>query len=340
MSEIWNLINHSITSIIDIIFFEFEPHILIFTYHAIIYLTIFVILLPVERKYFGNLLPKENFFDNQPYGKYIVLLPVIVVSGVLILWIDNDLIHSWQERLSRMYLPFTFLLFYHYVLTANRQISENQQTIRYNQHLKEQLNSLEQYNLLMQKSQQQMAVLRHDMRHSYRLIYIMLQDGQINEVLDYIKVQGNVLDLTTVQFFCYAPLVNAALSIYLQRAEKIGIRTEHKINLPEQFNTDESDFAILISNLLENAINASKLQPKEKREISITIEHIDNQCALEITNLFDGEIIFENGLPRTSKDGHGIGMLSLKNFVEKYQAQLDFSHESGRVKVIVYWENF
>jgi len=48
---------------------------------------------------------------------------------------------------------------------------------------------------------------------------------------------------------------------------------------------------------------------------------------------------FENNFPITFAEGHGIGMLSLKNFIEKYSAQLDFSHENGEVKILIYWEN-
>jgi len=339
MYAIWNLFVHSLSSILDVIFFENESHIFIYTSHAINYLIIFLILLPFERKYFKNLLPKENFFDNQPYGKYIVALPFIIISGVLILWIDDNLIHSWQERISRLYLPVTFFLFYRYFLTANKQILENQKNIRYNRHLKNLLSVLEQYNFLMQKNQKQIAILRHDMRHNYRLIYMMLRDGKIDEVFKHIKIQENLLDLTVVQSFCRSPLVNSALSIYFQFAEKNEIAVKHKINLPEKLNSDESDVAILVSNLLENAINASKFQPKNRREISVTIEYFESQCVIEITNFFDGEIIFENNLPKTSDEGHGIGMLSLKNFVEKYDAQLDFSHENGKVKVIIYWED-
>ena len=186
---------------IDITFFKLEPQI-IFTCHALIYVSIFLILLPIERKCFFNLLPSVNFFDNQPYGKYIVLMPLIIIFGVLILWTDNELIHSWQERFSRMYLPVAFFLFYRYVLTANKQIFENKKISRYNRHLKEQLANLEQYNLLMQENQQKMKILRHDMRHKYNLIYSMLQDGKIKEVQEYIKIQENVLDVTFVKFFC------------------------------------------------------------------------------------------------------------------------------------------
>lgn len=341
MSAIFILINHSVTAIIEVTFFEIESNIFVFICHPTIYLLIFLILLPPERKIFINLLPQENFFDNQPYGKYIVALPFIIISGTLILWIDNNLFHSWQERISRLYLPVTFFLFHRYVLTANTQIFKKFQAERNSVRLKEQLSTLEEYNSLMQKNQRQLSIMRHDMRYNFRLIYVMLLNGKVSEVLEHIKIQENFLELTSVKVYCYSPLVNAALSIYFQKAEQIGARVKNKINLPEKLHTNEIDFAILISNLLENAIEASKLQEENRREISVTIEHVERQCVLEITNLFDYEILLgDDGLPVSKKIGHGIGIMSLKNFVEKYHAHLEFFHENREVKFMIYWEDF
>lgn len=331
MSILWTLTMHSLTAFIDVIFFSQE----IIFLHIIIFLILLLILLPIERKFFTTLLPSENFFESYKFGKYIVMFPFISASGFWLMWIDNIIVHSWQERFFRMYLPLIFFILYRYVLIANRQMYESQQTKR----LQEQLSMLEEYNRLMQESQKQMAILRHDMRHNYRLIYTMLKAGDIDEALKHIETQENSIESATVKIFCNVPLVNAALSIYLQRAENSKIKFEHRIDLPKNLKIDESDFAILISNLLENATIASLKQPIDRRRISIIIAHIENQCALEVTNLFDFKVNFENGLPITNRDGHGIGIISLKNFVEKYNAQLDFSHENCQVKVMIYFEN-
>ena len=331
MSILWTLTMHSLTAFLDVIFFSHE----IIFLHGIIYLTLLLILLPIEKRCFSTLLPSENFFESYKFGKYIVIFPFISASGFWLMWIDNNLVHTWQERFFRMYLPLIFFILYRYVLIANRQMYESQQTKR----LQEQLAMLEEYNRLMQESQKQMAILRHDMRHNYRLIYTMLKSGDVDEALKHIETQEKILESTAVKIFCNVPLLNAALSIYLQRAEDLKIEFEHRIDLPKNLKFDESDFAILISNLLENAVNASLKQPIDRRRISIIIAHIENQCALEVTNLFDFKVSFENGLPITNRDGHGIGIISLKNFMEKYSAQMDFSHENGQVKVMIYWEN-
>ena len=135
-------------------------------------------------------------------------------------------------------------------------------------------------------------------------------------------------------------MINAALSLYSRRAEEFGIKTSFKVDLPEKISTDESDLAVLLSNLLENAITASKKNPSG-REISLTLRNTGGQNVLEITNRFDFPIkVGENGLPYTTQIGHGLGMASLEIFANKNDAFVDFSHEGGLVSFNVYWNDY
>ena len=115
---------------------------------------------------------------------------------------------------------------------------------------------------------------------------------------------------------------------------------KYKIKLPSKFRTDESDFSILISNLLENAVIASQKQLQNERAISIIINHDGNRCVLAISNKYSAPLKFNKlGFPVTSVEGHGLGMQSVKNFATKYNAQTDFSQSNGEVKFLMYWED-
>ena len=104
MSEIWSLIWHNFSAIIVIRLFESEQEI-IFA-HAIVYLMIFVVSLPFAKRFFVNLLPPQKFFED--YGKFVAFFPIAMIIPVLLLWLQEPLIHSWQERVSRFYLPIVF----------------------------------------------------------------------------------------------------------------------------------------------------------------------------------------------------------------------------------------
>lgn len=336
MADIWSTILHNFSAIIVVSFFESEREI-IFA-HAVLYLLFFIFSLPFAKRFFRNLLPPNKFFED--YGNFAAFFPFAMIIPVLLLWSQEPVIHSWQERLSRFYLPIVFFFFYRHILLTTEQLREEKRTRQNVRLMKEQLTALSEYNRLMQESREQVLVMRHDLRHNFRLIYMMLQEGKIDEAKNYIGNEEKWLGKTAVKNFCSQPLINAALSVYIGRAEKLGIKINHKINLPNRISIDERDFAILISNLLENAINASSRQPTSRKKISIVIQSVNGQCVLEISNIYDEQISFdEKNYPQTSTEGHGLGMASIKIFSEKYNAYTDFSQEDGIFKVTMYWQS-
>ena len=334
MSRVWSIILHNFSAITVVLLFDTE-HKIIFS-HAIIYLILFAAFLPLERRYFVNLLPPRRFFVD--YGATVAFLPFVMTFGVILLWSQEPLIHSWQERLSRFCLPFVFFFFCRHILLTNEHLQEEKLAKQNFRLMREQLNALSEYNRLMQESREQILVIRHDLRHDFRLIYTMLQSNNVEDAKNYLNKAEKLLAATSIKDFCSQPLINAALSVYISRAEKLGIKIHHKINLPKKISVDERDFALLISNLLENAINASS--HSVKKQISIAIQTVDGQCVLKIENFCDEEVVFdEKNYPRTSNEGHGLGMASIKLFSEKYDAYTDFEQSGGIFKVTMYWRS-
>ena len=337
MSEVWATMQHNWAAIIDVLLWSgVEPEIFILR-HAALYPLLFLVFLPIERRCFVKLLPPKNFFAD--YGKVTALFPLIMSFGVILPWAQEPMIHTWQERFSRFYLPFAFFFFWRHILVTTRQVHEQEFSAQNLQRMKEQITTLGEYNRLILENREKVAVMRHDLRHSYRMIYMMLQDGKIDDVKKHIEAQEKLLGKTVVKNFCEPPLINSALMIYVRRAEKLGISVRHKINLPPNIKADESDVALLVSNLLENAINASTRQPPERRRISIVIQHVGGQFVLEVSNLCDTPVDFdEKNYPRTSHEGHGLGTASIKIFADKYNAYTDFSQDNGIFKVTMYWQ--
>lgn len=74
--------------------------------------------------------------------------------------------------------------------------------------------------------------MRYDLRHSYRLIDVMLQKKDFYAVKEYVSSQESLLKETVVKNFCAQSLVHAALSFYLSRAENLGVSVRYKVNLP------------------------------------------------------------------------------------------------------------
>lgn len=337
MSFVWVTSQHNWSAIIVIFFDDFiKSETQIILSHAALYPLLFLIFLPLERHFFSKLLPPKDFFKE--YGKLIAFLPFIVISGSLFLWIQEPVVHSWAERFSRTYIPFVFFFFYTYILNSTERLNEKHRMNRNLRRMKEQIAVLTEYNRLMQVGHEKIAVMRHDLRHSYRLIDVMLQKKDFAAIKEYVSSQESLLTETVVKNFCAQPLVNAALSFYLSRAENLGISVRYKVNLPEKIAVDENDLALLVSNLLENAVNACSKPISGEKIISVTIQNRENQCVLEIINSCGANVNFdEKNYPQASEEGHGFGMESVKLFSRKYHAYTDFQSKGGFFKVTMYW---
>jgi len=340
MSALWSFSQHNWSSIFAVILLESANVPLFLTLHACLYLLWFALFFPTERRCFQNMLKNSKFLDAKPLGHYIAVLPLAVLFGPLLLIADGALLHSWQERISRIFLPIVFFFFYYNVLELTENLYEKVQIKQQNDQLKAQLSFLEHHQAIILQNQKDISVLKHDMRHTYRLLYAMLKAEDTVGALDYIKKQEHRLEEASIRVFCHSPLINAALSVYFRQAQNAEIRLTQKVNLPPDLATAEDELAVLLANLLENAIAASRKQTKDRREISLLIRHSGAQCVLELKNRYDAPLTLgENGLPLAARSGHGLGMISLMSFAKKYDAYVDFSQDNGWVKVAMYWED-
>lgn len=307
--------------------------------HAVAYLLSFAILLPVERTVFLNLLPSSRLFLSS-FRWPMSLLPAILFIGVSLPIADDQLVHDWKYPLSRLAMPLIFFFVYRAMSIATNQAERNEQNLQESVWMRRQIDTLKEYDLLHENSNRQMAAISLELRESYRRLDEYLAAGDTAAALRHIESQESRLTRAPLRLFSDFPLINAALSIYVKRAEKLGIRPEVKINLPKEMGTDEHDLAVLVSNLLENAVEAEEKQPPGRRFLSVIVEAEDGQCVLEIVNLSDRPLAFgKNGLPRANALGHGIGMTSLAEFSQKYDAYVDITQEKSRVQVSMYWED-
>ena len=341
MQLLWSFMLHAFAGmIVALIYGAMSEEFLLL--QLMFYMLLFIVLLGLERKFFINLMPVEGFFKNPSFGWIISIFPLAMFFGTIIQISDVTFLPTWRERFARMFLPIFFLLIYRLLILATRQVEEKQLHEEKTRLLSRQMKTIAENNSLMQKNQLEVTNLRENLYEMYSMLDNLLEKGQNLEAMQFIRRQTELLDTTSVKIFSTSPLINAALSMYFRRAEEFGIKITHKIDLPEKLSTDESDLAILLSNLLENAITASQKQiDPSRREISIIIRHMSGQYVLEITNRYDYEInLGENGLPYTTEIGHGFGMGSLELFANKYDAFIDFSHEDGVVGLNMYWNDY
>lgn len=170
---------------------------------------------------------------------------------------------------------------------------------------------------------------RHDLRHRLQAVTELVSRGDRETALEFLDAAQKRLDEQKEIRWCRPPVLDAVFSSYFEQAKNKGIRVEATISLPDELPVDEGELAIVLANVLENAIHANLDLPREQREIRCTM--VGNPSVmLEISNLCTGNIFFDNcGLPVAQREGHGLGVQSISAFCKKNGAVCQFDLTDG-----------
>ena len=134
------------------------------------------------------------------------------------------------------------------------------------------------------------------------------------------------------------PAVNAAVCHYAALAEQSGIDPKIELTIPSELPVDSLEFSMVISNLMENAIQGCMRLPiNHGRYLRFNCRNV-GRLLLEMENpCMEGIILDENGYPIAQEDGHGVGSKSVITFAKKYDGELIYTIEKGvfRVRLLV-----
>lgn len=185
------------------------------------------------------------------------------------------------------------------------------------------------------------AVVRHDLRHYSILINSYLEEEKTEEIRELLKeLNEHVLEMKSVRY-CENLAVNGIIAYCAKQAKKQGVRFKADTEIPQKMKVNEFEFATVVSNLLENALNAaSQAREETLRFVEISAQGVKGQLLLHIRNgcVEKPEISDRTGLPISQKgERHGYGMQSVQAFLKKNDALFDFSSKDKifSVKILV-----
>ena len=191
----------------------------------------------------------------------------------------------------------------------------------------------------LQRSMEQSRALRHDFRQHMRVIGELVQSGRIEELREYLR-PINEAAAKAPRVFCANHSVDALAAHYDAMAEEQGTSVDWKLNLPERLPMTEADYCAMLGNLLENALNAVRELPLRQRRVNVLCRTMsDGILALAVDNPYVGEIERDaDGLPRSRRKGHGIGLASVRGAVSRYGGTMSVRTENGSftVEIVIY----
>ena len=190
----------------------------------------------------------------------------------------------------------------------------------------------EQLQIMEQLAHEQ-RLASHDQRHFNSMLLGLLQQGEVEEAMMSLRKQ-NEITMRAGRVYCENKAVNAVVSYYGNLAEQKGLQAVFDLSVAEKVSVDSLELALVVANLLENAIEGVLLLPEASRgSIHLSCRQV-GRLLLEVSNpCLDTVTLDPEGLPHTDQEGHGVGTKSVAAFASKYDAELLYSVQDGRFTV-------
>ena len=191
-----------------------------------------------------------------------------------------------------------------------------------------------QYEFYLQKREAE-RIFRHDARHRDSILISYLENGEVEGAKEFLKKELAEIEKNAKIPFCENTLINAVLSEYRTKAEQEGLEFSARIQMPKELACNEAEFCVMLSNLLENSLDAAKSY------IATSIKHLNHQLSLNVKNDYEGELkkSAENNYLTTKPQGSGLGLKSVEAILKSNSGFLKIEDTDGVFDVFATLKN-
>lgn len=261
--------------------------------------------------------------------QWIIQLSCFCVSSVIA-------VSLWSISRTSGYSENQFLLIYIMIAVLNILLYALLSKMERDSVINEE-NRITQVNLaaqgqLVSNVQEQFSkikTLRHDMKHCLTTTAVLLESGKIDSAKSYIEsILNQKIDTSAGIIATGSPVIDAVVNSKLSECEKKKIDTKFRIDTMLG-NINEIDMSILISNLLDNAIEGC--DGADTPMIELIISRQKSFLYIIVKNTISDSVLSANpslATNKVNKSAHGFGIKSIRELARKYNGTVDFK-ESG-----------
>ena len=237
--------------------------------------------------------------------------------------------------LARVLLLICMFLISHFMILFIQQLKEQLEANTRNQAMERLLQiQHDQYSMLQARIAENRRA-RHDFRQHLRVIQDCVKRGDLEDLKSYLAEYEKQFPSHSGHIYCNSYAVNAILAFYADKAENHNIRLDVKIQMSDTPVIPETEFCVLLGNLLENALDACQTGRSESK----TSQPFIRVCAIQTgtstlsitvdnTSVFKPTWINEK-LVSTKAAGSGIGTESIRMIAEQYHGDARFEWKDG-----------
>lgn len=234
------------------------------------------------------------------------------------LWLSNHRLvaESIPFLLVVTYMVFCAIYYKEYERKVDAQLKEQIVKIAVEQQAKE--------IMAIKQTAHEIHLIRHDMRMFLSSLAVSIENGEMENVRIMLTSQLAHIDGTKLVRYCNNNIVNCVISDYVARCAEKSVNFSYNIKL-EELSVDEIMFSAILSNALDNALNAQKHLVPERRSIKLMIKISGGNILLSVKNAVGQKVLFSDGLPVSVLGSHGHGTQSIRYLTERLGGNCQFS---------------
>lgn len=258
---------------------------------------------------------------------------ILSLITTLLIFYYGECYHSNQISIKPLFVCALFLTLVQ--ITALFLVS----WMELNAHLREEALSLHTRSQAQQESIEALSLayaqqrkLTHDFQSHIDVLYGLLSGSSLEDAKSYLcklqKSQTSRILLVNTYNATLDALLNQKASVALNRS----IDVQFSVNDLSLLKIDMTDLTVIISNILDNAIEASEKLMESERQIFVKVLLEGDSLFFSVRNRSEPVAIIPGQLPLSTKENatlHGFGLENVRTTLSKYKAIYSMNYDKG-----------
>lgn len=278
-------------------------------------LTDFLAVVAINKRFSKN--DPENTLKGTEWIRFTVF-PVFTI-GVIIAMMNDSKIYG-DARLENVYMLLsiglvivTIVAFY-----LMSDIVKNERVIREDELFREKVRSQTENYKIVYENYELQRKRAHEYKNQVMCMEALLRRKEYGELEKYITEIGGKLTDVDSNILTNNPLVDAIVNTKYREMEEKGILLVLKINEMKDLWIGDDDIVVILSNLLNNAIEAC--EKCEEKTVKLKLMKEGAGLVISVRNTYDG-VINKSGdkilTSKNDKEQHGLGIGNITEAVER-----------------------
>jgi signal transduction histidine kinase len=176
--------------------------------------------------------------------------------------------------------------------------------------------------------------IQHDINNHFLVVLGLIEADNISEAKHYLQDTLKSAEMTS-HYYTSDNILNYLLNEKIGIAHQNNIEVASTVFLSKEVSVNRDILAIVLGNLMDNAISACMRLANQKRKINLTIKQQNKDLMIDITNSFDAKEIET----RKQRQIDGMGRRNISRLVKKMGGIYQFWTEEDEYFVSIIFFN-